>query len=143
MKISIGADHRGFALKQLIIEHLDDFEVNDVGAASSERSDYPVYANAVVQDMLAKRADIGILICGSGVGMSIAANRAKGIYAGLCWNPAVATAAKQDDGINLLVLPADFVTPSEALVIIDAWLGASFKGGRHQDRLFELDALGD
>ncbi|MBM3893946.1 RpiB/LacA/LacB family sugar-phosphate isomerase, partial [Candidatus Dependentiae bacterium] len=75
------------------------------------------------------------------IGMSIAANRVKGIYAGLCWSPAVATVAKENDGINVLVLPANFLTTEEAFAVIAAWLGASFKGGRHQERLCELDAL--
>ncbi len=139
MKISIGADHRGYALKQAIVEHLHNIDVHDVGAYSAERSDYPEFAAAVAEDILKQRADAGILLCGSGVGMAIAANRVKGIYAGLCWNPAVAIAAKEDDGINVLVLPADFLRTAEALIIVDAWLAASFKGGRYQYRLSTLD----
>ena len=139
MNIAIGADHRGVALKQAIIEHFKAFIFHDVGAYSVERSDYPSFARAVTDAVINKRADAGILLCGSGVGMSIAANRVKGIYAGLCWSPAVAAVAKEDDGINVLVLPADFLSVTEAFIIIDAWLGANFKGGRYQERLSTLN----
>lgn len=139
MKIAIGADHRGFALKQAIIEHFKEHEFDDKGACSTERSDYPVFAGAVTSAVISKRAEVGILLCGSGIGMSIAANRVKGIYAGLCWSPAIATKAKENDGINVLVLPADFLTAAEAYLVIDAWLNASFRGGRHQERLSTLD----
>ncbi len=141
MNIAIGADHRGFTLKQAIIKHFKDHTFDDKGAHSVERSDYPAYAAAVTQEVAQKRAHAGILLCGSGIGMSIAANRIKGIYAGLCWSPAIATVAKENDGINVLVLPANFLTTEEAFSIIDAWLGARFKGGRHQERLSALDVL--
>ena len=140
MKISIGADHRGYALKTAIIKHFSTIDWLDNGTGSAERVDYPAYALAVTNDLMKQRAEVGILLCGSGVGMSIAANRVKGIYAGLCWSPAVATVAKEDDGINVLVLPADFVTVPEACAIIEAWLAARFKGGHYQERLARLDA---
>ena len=139
MKIAIGADHRGYALKQAIVEHFKELTFDDKGACSTERSDYPVFAGAVTSAVISKRADAGILLCGSGVGMTIAANRVKGVYAGLCWSPAIATKAKENDGINVLVLPADFLTAAEAYLIIDAWLNARFRGGRHQERLSTLD----
>lgn len=139
MKISIGADHRGYALKQAVIEHFDAVEWLDVGAHDAARSDYPSYAAAVADNVVKRHVDAGVLLCGSGIGMSIAANRQKGIYAGLCWSPAVATSAKEKDGINVLILPADFVQPAEAYAIINAWLAAVFKGGRYQERLVELD----
>jgi len=145
MKISIGADHRGFEHKNFIIQqfHLDDTIIawNDVGCFAP-RCDYPVFADAVVQDILAGNAELGILLCASGIGMSIAANRFKGIYAGLVWNKEVAALARQDDNSNVLVLPSDFVSPKESLQIIQSWLTATFKGGKYQERIDMVDQLG-
>jgi ribose 5-phosphate isomerase B len=141
MKISIGADHRGFAIKQVLIETLQSVEWLDVGAHSDDASDYPVFAHRVVAAMQQKQAAAGVLLCGSGIGMSIAANRHPGIYAGLCWAPAVATVAKEHDNINLLVLPADFITAEQACAIVRAWLAAKPLGSRHQDRLTAIDGL--
>lgn len=143
MKISIGADHRGFALKQALMAAFTHVAWTDVGAFDQQRSDYPPFACAAVDLLRAGKVDSCILLCGSGVGMSIAANRYKGVYAGLCWQPAVAKAAKEDDGINVLVLPADFVTQADACAIVQAWLNASFKGGRYQARLAALDTAGN
>ncbi len=139
MKISIGADHRGFLLKQAIIKRLLDISWLDVGTDSTARTDYPIYAQRVCRDLTEKKADLGILICGSGVGICIAANRYKGIYAALCWNSDVARMAKEDDGANVLVLPADFISEQEAFAIINAWLKASFKAGVYQKRLALID----
>lgn len=139
MKISIGSDHRGFILKQKIIENLSTITWIDAGADSEDRTDYPIYSKKVCENILSKRATLGILICGSGVGMAIAANRHRGIYAANCWSKEVAALARQHDGINVLVLPADFVDLPKALEIIKFWLGSEFKGGRYQDRLEMID----
>jgi len=139
MKISIGSDHRGYELKQFLIENFPQIEWTDQGADSSSRTDYPVYAKRVCEDVLSKRSVLGILICGSGVGMTIAANRKRGIYAANCWAPRVAEFARQDDGVNVLVLPADFVEKYKALEVVQAWLSAQFKGGRYQTRLEMVD----
>lgn len=139
MKISIGADHRGYDLKLAIIEHFRQYQFLDAGTFSQERTDYPVYAKKVCADILAEHARFGILICGSGVGMSIAANRYKKIYAALCWTPEVAHYAKAHDGANVLVLPADFVDTELALKIISSWLETPFEGGRYERRLCMLD----
>lgn len=141
MNISIGADHRGFECKRLIIQNMTLAGVKwlDVGCFSSERCDYPKYAKLVAKDIIDGRSELGVLLCGSGVGMSIAANRFVGIRAGLCWNIDVARAAKEDDDINVLVLPTDFVTPEQSLPIINAWLNAKFKGQHYQQRLDMLD----
>jgi ribose 5-phosphate isomerase B len=135
MKITIGSDHRGFDLKSQIIEHFKDIKWLDVGTNSKERTDYPIFAKKVCNNILKKEADLGILLCGSGVGVGIAANRFKGIYAAVCWNAQVAQSAKADDNANVLVLPANFISKEEALAIIKAWLGAEFKGGHYQKRL--------
>ncbi len=139
MKISIGADHRGVELKKKLIEHFTEIEWIDQGADNGDRPDYPIYARRVCSDVLDGKADYGILICGSGIGMSIAANRFNGIYAGLCWSVDVARLAKEDDGVNVLVLPVDFITSRQACEIVFSWLDATFKGGRYQERLEMLD----
>ncbi len=139
MKISIGADHRGFALKQGLIKALSGYMWLDVGPENNDRVDYPVYADRVVDDLQEGRADCGVLICGSGVGMSIAANRHRGIRAALCWNAEIATRAKSHDNANILVLPSDFITPDEAVTAIQEWLDTDFKGGRYAERLEMID----
>jgi ribose 5-phosphate isomerase B len=141
MKISIGSDHRGFILKQKIIENFPSVEWSDVGVSSDDRTDYPIYAKKVCSEILNGKADLGILLCGSGVGMAIAANRHRGIYAANCWSKEVAALARQHDGINVLVLPADFVDLPKALEIIKSWLGSEFKGGRYQERLEMIDPI--
>ncbi len=139
MKISIGADHRGFALKQELIKHFYTITWSDVGTFDTMRTHYPLFARRVCESVLAKECDFGIVICGSGVGASIAANRHKGIYAALCWNEDVARLAKEHDNANVLVLPADFVSVQEAFAVCNAWLAASFKGGVYQERLSMID----
>lgn len=139
MKISIGADHRGYVLKQSIMHEFSTIEWDDVGTGSTARTDYPVFAQHVCNKIIKKEVDRGILICGSGIGMSIAANRHKGIFAGLCWNPVVACTARQDDGINVLVIPADFVDKDQALAIVRAWYQTDSKGGVYDQRLSMID----
>lgn len=141
MKISIGADHRGYALKAEIVKHFSEYQWRDVGAHSSERSDFPVYAKKVCLDILEHQADMGIFVCGSGTGPSISANRFKGIYAALCWNEEIARLAKEKCGANLLILPADYLASDQAFRTIQAWLGAVFQGGVYQERLTMIDQL--
>ena len=138
-KIVIGADHRGFDLKQAIIEKFTEYEWIDIGANSKDRSDYPIYAKTLCEKVLKNEADCGILICGSGIGMSIAANRLPGIYAGICWNEVVAKLAKEDDGVNVLVIPADLILFEDAFLIFKTWLDARFKEGRYKERLLMID----
>ncbi|MFA6527131.1 MAG: RpiB/LacA/LacB family sugar-phosphate isomerase [Candidatus Babeliales bacterium] len=139
MKISIGADHRGYNVKQAIMAEFNDIDWIDVGTDSSERTDYPLFAELVCQKILTKEVEAGILICGSGIGMSIAANRHKGIYAGLCWNPEVARVAKQDDGVNVLVVAADFVDQDTVFAIIRGWCRTEIKDGVYRQRLAMMD----
>jgi len=147
MKIAVGADHRGFAHKHFIINNLmkvgdKTIQWIDVGAFTAERSDYPEFAHLVVQQILEKKADYGVLLCGSGIGMAIAANRFKGIYAGLVWNEKVAKAAKEDDNSNVLVLPADFVDANQSIQVIKSWLGATFKDDLvYKKRLEMIDSF--
>lgn len=139
LKITIGSDHRGFLMKENIIKHkkIANKEIFwlDVGTFSKERTDYPIYAKLAVEKMLNKEAELGILICGSGVGMAIAANRYNNIYAGVVFNKQITKAAKEDDNINILVLPSDFISYVNYIELISIWLKTEFKEGRYQERL--------
>lgn len=143
MKIAIGSDHRGFELKTFLQKNFPDKSVSwiDVGCDSALRCDYPDFAKKVVEKIQAGDADLGILLCGTGVGMSVAANRFKGIYAGLAWNKTIAKLNKEHDKVNVLVLPADFISNDQAVDIISAWLNATFIGGQYQTRIEKIDAF--
>lgn len=146
MIIALGADHRGYKLKEYLKQQslFGSTSVTwlDVGAVDAERSDYPVFAQDVSQAVLAGKADCGILLCGTGVGMAIAANRFKGIFAAVAWNEVIARASKEDDNSNVLVLPADDLSEEQTQRIIAAWLGAKFKEGRYRERVAQIDQLG-
>ena len=146
MIIAIGNDHHGFAQKQLIKEQFylpeQMLEWHDVGSFSRDRVDYPHYGIAVARAVQDKSADCGILLCGTGVGMAIIANRFKGIYAALAWNVELARKSKEDDKANILVIPSDYVRDDEVIPMINAWVSAKFKGGRYQERLDMIDKLG-
>jgi len=139
MKIAIGADHRGFAHKEFIKQALADVEWVDVGAYNDERSDYPLFARKVVQAMQDKKADCGVLLCGTGVGMAVAANRYNQMYAALVWNKEIARQSKSHDNANILVLPSDYVSPDQAVAMIRAWLETEFLAGRYAERVNMID----
>jgi ribose 5-phosphate isomerase B len=139
MKIAIGADHRGFLHKEFIKKHISSIEWIDVGTHNQDRTDYPVFADKVVDAMFANVAHAGVLLCASGGGMAIAANRHKNIYAVVAWNSEVAQQCKQEDNANVLVLPSDFVSCDEAVVMINEWLAQEFKGGRYAQRIAMID----
>lgn len=143
--VAIGADHRGFTVKSFLMSHTVigrySIEWLDVGTYASERTDYPIFAQKVALLMQQKQVDYGIVACGTGIGMAIAANRFKGVYAGLVWNNMIARLAKEDDNVNLLVLPADFISQSEALDLVKTWLEAKFKEGRYAERIAMIDAF--
>jgi len=140
MKIGIGADHRGFLHKEFIKQHIQSVEWIDVGTSNQDRTDYPIFSDKVVNLMLTHTVDVGVLICGSGGGMAIAANRHKNIYAVVAWNTEVARRCKQEDNSNILVLPSDFISCDEAVAIIKQWLVQEFKGGRYAERIAMIDA---
>jgi len=139
MKIAIGSDHRGFEQKSFLISKLKHIEWIDVGCYSDVRSDYPVFAEKVAMEVVEKNVELGVLLCGTGIGMSIAANRYKGIYAGLVWNTEVAKRAREDDNVNILVLPSDFISLAQSVFIVEAWISATFKGGVYKKRLDMID----
>lgn len=139
MIIAIGADHRGYALKQEVQQQLSHFTWHDCGTNSSERTDYPIYAHAVVREILTGKAGQGILLCGTGAGMAIAANRHPGIYAAVVWNIETARRAKEEDYVNVLVIPADYLNVAETIAIIRAWLSAKHKDERYKERIAMID----
>lgn len=141
IKIAIGSDHAGFELKEQLITYLKsgNYPVNDKGCYSLERADYPDYGHAVAMAVLDKEADFGILMCGSGNGINMSANKHKGIRAALCWNAEIAALARQHNDANILVLPARYISVEEAKKCVDAFLKESFEGGRHQARVEKID----
>ncbi len=145
MNIAIGADHRGFAtkayLKQYAVGTDDPIAWIDVGAFDDEHSDYPVYAEAACRSILQSEAQKGVLICGSGIGMAIVANRFPFIYSGVVWNEEVARLSREHDNVNVLVIPSDYVSPEQAAVMVNAWLSVEFKGGRYQERIDMINNL--
>lgn len=147
MKVFLGADHAGFELKTILSEHLvhAGFEAIDLGAKTlDEEDDYPRYAYAVASRILGEEdgAALGILICGSGQGMSMAANRVNGVRAALAWSEESAKAAREDDDANVLVLPSRFVDTDTAIAAVKAWIKAEFNSNpKYQRRLDELEQL--
>jgi ribose 5-phosphate isomerase B len=141
MKISIGSDHAGFELKQNIINYLikHNIHVKDRGCFNSERADYPDYAHIVASDVLNKEVEFGILMCGSGNGINISANKHNGIRSALCWNIEIAMLARQHNNANILVLPARYIHLDEAYKCVDVFLSENFEGGRHQQRIDKID----
>lgn len=142
---AIGADHRGFALKKAIMENneLSDLITwHDVGAHSTERSDYPIYTQKAIEIIQSNQVQYAILLCGTGIGMSIAANRTSLIYAGVVWCPEIAQRAKEEDNMNVLIFPADYIEDECAFECIVRFLNATFKGGRYADRLSMIEKSG-
>jgi len=142
-RLVIGSDHHGYAIKTFLCEQSSiagsAISWIDVGCSSMTICDYPQFAQAAVRKLLDGQAHAGVLLCGSGVGMCIAANRFKGVYAALVWCEQVARRAKHEDNANILVLPADFIDQAMALRLVASWLQESFAGGRYQDRLKRID----
>ena len=135
--IAIGNDHVGFELKQAIIEVLEahNLEYKDFGAYSSDRANYPVYGQKVALAVASGECDRGIILCGTGVGISIAANKVKGIRAVVCSEPYYAKLAKEHNNANVLSIGARVVGPELAKMIVENWLTAEFQGGRHAERV--------
>ena len=142
IKINIGSDHNGHKLKSFLIEYLKskNYSVTDFGTNSNSVSvDYPDYANSVCESILSDdEVDYGILICGTGIGMSIAANRYSKIRAALCLNLDMARLARQHNNANILVLGDKILNDQEAVCILEKFLSTSFEGGRHSVRVDKL-----
>jgi ribose 5-phosphate isomerase B len=139
-KIAIGADHAGFDLKERVREWLtrSGFEYKDFGTYTSESADYPDFAHPVATALEKKEFDLGILICGSGNGVCITANKHQGIRAALCWNEELASLARQHNDANILCLPARYIESDLAMKIADKFLNSAFEGGRHDRRVKKI-----
>lgn len=137
LKIAIGSDHGGFKLKEKIIEYLKDkkFEIEDFGTFSEESCDYPKIAKKVSVGVASKNFDRGILVCGTGIGMSIVANRVKGIRAALCSDTFSAKMTRAHNDSNILCLGQRVIEEELALEIVEIWLSSEFEGGRHKNRI--------
>lgn len=140
MRIAFASDHAGFALKQELEKYVEQkgYTVKDFGTYSEESCDYPDYAHPAALAVEKGECDFGIAMCGTGNGIQMTLNKHQGIRAALCWQPALATLAKEHNNANFLVLPARFVTLEEAEKIVDAYLEAKFEGGRHQRRIDKI-----
>lgn len=142
-KIALGSDHAGFRLKQSIAQHLAGrgLEVLDLGTDSEERVDYPDYGAAVGRAVAGGDADLGVAVCGSGIGICMAADKVPGVRAGTVHDETSARLARQHNDANVICLGERLIGESVALAAVDAWLDASFEGGRHQQRTDKLDQL--
>lgn len=140
MKIATGSDHAGFKLKETVRKYLLEkgIEVKDFGTYTEDSVDYPDFAHPVANAVENKEVDFGIIMCGSGNGINMAANKHKGIRAALSWNAEIAKLARQHNDANILTLPGRFIEEAEALKAVDVFLETSFEGGRHQKRVEKI-----
>ena len=146
MKISIGSDHAGFELKEAVKEYLSTksgIEVNDKGCYTEERCDYPDFGHSVAKDVTDGNCDFGILICGSGNGINMTANKWSGIRSALCWNSEIANMARLHNDANILTMPGRYISKEEALKCVDEFLQTGFEGGRHQSRIEKIKFDGE
>jgi ribose 5-phosphate isomerase B len=143
MKIALGADHAGYQLKDQIKQHLaqQGIELCDEGTSSPDSVDYPDFARGVAHDVAEHRANFGILVCGSGIGMAIAANKVDGIRAANVSSEYEAQMSREHNNANVLALGARILKPEDALRIVDKWLATPFAGGRHERRVEKIAAL--
>ncbi len=140
MIIPIGCDHAGFELKQELIRHLESkgHTVKDFGTYSEESIDYPDYAHPVAEMVEQNEGTLGILLCGSGNGINMTANKHQGIRSALCWQPEIARLAREHNNANIITLPARFITKENAIEMIDVFFSTDFEGGRHQKRIEKI-----
>lgn len=143
MRIAVGSDHAGFSLKKEVLKHLEerDIQFEDFGAFSEESCDYPDFALKVAEEVAGKRYELGILVCGTGIGISIAANKVPGIRAALCGDTFSAHACREHNDANILALGARIVGTGVALDIVDSFLNARFEGNRHQKRIDKISEI--
>jgi len=143
MKIALGSDHAGFFLKEEIKKYLsiNKIDYKDFGTYNKEPCDYPDLTIKVCEAILKGDFDRGILVCGTGIGMSIAANKIRGIYAALCDNTFTAYLSRSKNNTNVLVLPGNIVAPALAKEIIRIWFETEFEGGRHEKRINKIKEI--
>src|SRR5690242_4150128 len=142
-RIAMGSDHAGFSVKETIRKYLESagYAVNDLGTSSEESVDYPDYGKAVGESIVSKQADLGIAVCGSGIGISIAANKVPGIRAALAHDVNTARLAREHNDANVLALGGRIVTSEAAIEMVKVFLATAYLGGRHQRRLDKIAAI--
>jgi ribose 5-phosphate isomerase B len=140
-RIPIASDHAGFEMKGKLSRVLAEmgFAVDDKGAHSADSTDYPDYARKVAAEVADGSATRGVLLCGSGVGMDMVANRYRGVRAALAWNSEIAELSRKHNNSNVLVVPARFVTEEQGIEMLRTWLTTDFEGGRHATRVEKID----
>ena len=140
-RIPIASDHAGFELKERLRVTLADlgFDVEDIGTHSTASSDYADFAHPLAEEVSSGEVKRGVLLCGTGLGMSYVANRYPGVRAAVAWTPEIATLARKHNDANVLVLPARFVSDEDAVAILRAWLDTDFEGGRHVRRIEKIE----
>ena len=143
MKIAMACDHGGLELKETIKKHLEQrgFEVADFGTYSKDSCDYPDYARPAAEAVASGECERGILVCTTGIGVSITANKVKGVRCALLSDPVSARLTRQHNDTNMMALGQGFVGPMLALQIVDTWLDSAFEGGRHQRRIDKMMAI--
>ena len=140
MTISIGNDHAGVDLKKHIVKHLKvkGFSINDMGTNTDESVDYPDFIHPVSREIEVNKSNMGIIICGSGNGAAMTANKRQNIRAALCWSKEISTLARQHNDANILSIPSRFVSYDEAIDIVNAFVNTEFEGERHQKRIEKI-----
>jgi ribose 5-phosphate isomerase B len=140
MKISIGNDHAGTEYKNAILKYLESkgYSVNNHGTNTNDSVDYPDFVHPVANDIENKTVDFGILICGSGNGVSMTANKHQDVRAALCWTKEIAALARQHNNANILSIPARFTAKEQAIEMVDIFLNTAFEGGRHHNRVNKI-----
>jgi len=142
-QIAIAADHAGYEEKELVKKTLDQMGIqyDDFGTQSTQSVDYPDYAKKVADGVARGDYDEGLLVCGSGTGMAIAANKVPGVRAAVAWNEEIARLSREHNNANVLALAARFTPPEEITKIVKAWLAAKFDGGRHERRVEKITQI--
>lgn len=140
MKIYIGSDHAGYNLKNFLIQSLSEINMQDLGCFSETSVDYPDYAHLVAKSVSLDDSSFGILICGSGQGVCMTANKYQNVRASICWNSEISKLARQHNNSNIICLPARFISEQESLDIIKSFFNTTFEGGRHQNRVDKIPA---
>ena len=140
MTISIGNDHAGVELKNHIVKYLNSrgFTIIDKGTNTDKSVDYPDFIHPVSKEIEEEKSNIGIIICGTGNGAAMTANKRKNVRAALCWNKEISKLARQHNDANILSIPSRFLSNSEAIEIVDAFIKTDFEGGRHQRRIEKI-----
>jgi ribose 5-phosphate isomerase B len=143
MKIALAADHAGFEEKEKLKSTLDELGVNydDLGTTSTDSVDYPDYAKKVAEGVARGDYEQGLLVCGSGTGMAIAANKVRGVRAAVAWSPEIARLAREHNNANVLSIAARFTPDNQVKDIVKAWFDAKFEGGRHERRVEKMEAI--